>query len=68
MRNRDTGESRGFAFVEFHELKDAIQWRQLTQVLSRLPSDMLYSIERQELMFADGDEVKSLLESTHVIV
>lgn len=31
MRRKNTGESRGFAYVEFRLLSDAVRWKELTQ-------------------------------------
>ncbi|XP_054714622.1 RNA-binding protein 5-A-like [Uloborus diversus] len=31
MRRKSTGESRGFAYVEFRMLSDAVRWKELTQ-------------------------------------
>lgn len=31
MRRKTTGESRGFAYVEFRMLSDAVRWKELTQ-------------------------------------
>jgi len=33
VKNRDTGQSRGFAFVEFGTTDEAQRWMQATQVI-----------------------------------
>jgi RNA recognition motif-containing protein len=33
VRNRDTGQSRGFGFVEFYSIEEAQSWLESTQVL-----------------------------------
>ncbi len=32
VKNRDTGQSRGFAFVEFNTIEEAQRWMSITQV------------------------------------
>lgn len=33
VKNRDTGQSRGFAFIEFNTLEEAQNWMNLTLVI-----------------------------------
>ena len=32
VKNRDTGQSRGFAFIEFNTIEEAQRWMTVTQV------------------------------------
>ncbi|XP_051789496.1 RNA-binding protein 10 isoform X2 [Erpetoichthys calabaricus] len=55
MRNKSSGQSRGFAFVEFNHLQDASRWMETNQVTSRCSQQRSLTIMGQKVSMYYSD-------------